>query len=195
MSLLRPRAILPRVQDITPAFLDAHGLRGLLLDLDNTLIPYRSYEDHLEVVRWADELRSGGYALYLLSNATRERARIWTQRLGFQGVGLAGKPFPREYRRGLLAVGLPAHQVAMVGDQLFTDVLGGNLCGMFTVMVQPLSDNALPHTRLTRRLERLVLGRYGLDWSGQRAPNPPGNRSPSTQLPGSQPPGAAKPKP
>ena len=171
--LLRPRVILPSVQAITPAFMEAHGLLGLLLDLDNTLIPYRSYQDHLEVVRWAQELRSGGYALYLLSNATRERARIWTERLGFQGVGLAGKPFGREYRRGLKTVGLPAGQVGMVGDQLFTDVLGGNLSGLFTIMVQPISDNALPHTRLTRHLERLVLRRYGLEWSGRKNPDHP----------------------
>ncbi|GGR01776.1 YqeG family HAD IIIA-type phosphatase [Deinococcus ruber] len=175
-SLLRPRVILPQVQDITPAFLDTHGLKGLLLDLDNTLIPYRSYDDHLETVRWASDLRAGGYALYLLSNATKERARIWTERLGFQGVGLAGKPFRREYRRGLASVGLPAHQVAMVGDQLFTDVLGGNLSGMFTIMVQPISDNALPHTRLTRRLERLVLKRYGFDWSGKKPLETPPTR-------------------
>ena len=52
----------------------------------------------------------------------------------------------------------------MVGDQLFTDVLGGNLVGMHTVLVRPLIDNALPHTRVTRRLERAVLRRYGHDW-------------------------------
>ena len=54
------------------------------------------------------------------------------------------------------------------GDQLFTDILGGNWSGMFTIMVRPISDNALPHTRLTRRLERLVLKRYGHDWPRQR---------------------------
>ncbi|GGJ89345.1 YqeG family HAD IIIA-type phosphatase [Deinococcus aquiradiocola] len=167
--LLRPRVILPHIHDITPDFMEAHGLKGLLLDLDNTLIPYGSYEERTDVTAWARDLQTAGYALYLLSNATRERARIWAQRLGLPGVGLAGKPFAREYRRGLSAVGLPAHQVAMVGDQLFTDVLGGNWSGMFTVMVRPISDNALPHTRLTRRLERLVLKRYGHDWAPRKA--------------------------
>jgi uncharacterized protein len=165
-GLLRPRVILPHIHDITPAFLEGHGLKGLLLDLDNTLIPYGSYDERADVSRWASDLVSGGYALYLLSNATRERARIWAARLNLPGVGLAGKPFAREYRRGLTAVGLPAHQVGMVGDQLFTDVLGGNWSGMFTIMVRPISDNALPHTKITRRLERIVLKRYGHDWAG-----------------------------
>ena len=165
---LRPRSVLSRVEEITPHFLDGRGLRGLLLDLDNTLVPYGSRLHRHEVVHWAAELRQGGYALYLLSNATRERARFWTERLGFQGIGLAGKPFPGSYRRALGAVGLAASEVAMVGDQLFTDVLGGNLAGMYTVMVQPISDNALPHTRLTRRVERLILGRFGHDWPAGR---------------------------
>ncbi|MFC4452297.1 YqeG family HAD IIIA-type phosphatase [Deinococcus sonorensis] len=164
MSLLRPRVILPDVYSITPEFMEQHGLKGLLLDLDNTLIPYGSYEERHEVMTWAADLRRGGYRLYLLSNATRERAAFWLERLGFEGVGMAAKPFPGHYRRGLQVMDLPARQVAMVGDQLFTDVLGGNLNGMFTIMVRPISDNALPHTRVTRRLERIVLKRYGHDW-------------------------------
>lgn len=171
-GLLRPRVILPHIHDITPDFLESHGLRGLLLDLDNTLIPYGSYDERADVSHWARDLQARGYSLYLLSNATRERARIWAERLGLPGVGLAGKPFAREYRRGLSAVDLPAHQVGMVGDQLFTDVLGGNWSGMFTIMVRPISDNALPHTRFTRRLERLVLKRYGHDWPAGRRDRP-----------------------
>ena len=167
-QLLRPRVVLPHVHDITPEFLESHGLKGLMLDLDNTLVPYGSYDDRAEVSQWAAALQAGGYGLYLLSNATPERARVWAARLGLPGVGLAGKPFAQGYRRGLSALGLPARQVGMVGDQLFTDILGGNWSGMFTIMVRPISDNALPHIRLTRQLERLVLKRYGHDWPHQR---------------------------
>ena len=166
-QLLRPRVILPHIYDITPAFMELHDLGGLLLDLDNTLIPYGSYDEQAEVKHWAGALQAAGYPLYLLSNARRERARVWAERLGLPGVGLAGKPFAQGYRRGLSVVNLPAHRVGMVGDQLFTDVLGGNWSGMFTIMVRPISDNALPHTRFARRLERLVLKRYGHDWAGK----------------------------
>ena len=135
-----------------------------MLDLDNTLIPYRSYADAAEMVAWAADLRGAGIRLYLLSNATAKRAAFWLPKLGFEGVGMAGKPNPRAFRRALDTLGLPACQVAMVGDQLFTDVLGGNLSGMHTVLVEPLIDNALPHTRLARMMERRVLRRYGHDW-------------------------------
>ncbi|GAA5533590.1 YqeG family HAD IIIA-type phosphatase [Deinococcus metallilatus] len=164
MSLLRPRDLIDHIRDITPEFLAARGLRGLLLDLDNTLIPYGSYEERADVMGWAADLRRGGIRLYLLSNATGQRARFWVEKLGFEGVGMAGKPNPRAFRRALGALGLPAWQVGMVGDQLFTDVLGGNLSGMHTILVRPLAVNALPHTRVTRRLERAVLKRYGHDW-------------------------------
>ncbi|ADV65687.1 YqeG family HAD IIIA-type phosphatase [Deinococcus maricopensis] len=173
MSLLKPRLLIDDVIDITPELLRTHGLCGLLLDLDNTLIAYGSYEDRRELDAWVSDLHLAGMKLYLLSNALPERVRYWTGRLGFDGVGLASKPFPRAFRKAADAVGLKPEQMAMVGDQLFTDVLGGNLNGMFTIMVRPLADNALPHTKLARRIERLVLKRYGHAWHG-RAPHSAG---------------------
>lgn len=168
MNVLRPADVIDHVTRITPEFLAARGLRGLLLDLDNTLVPYGSYaqdgEGEREVLRWAAELRGAGIRLYLLSNATGRRAAYWLNLLGFAGVGLAGKPNPGAYRRAVAALGLPRGQVGMVGDQVFTDVLGGNLAGLHTVLVRPLADNALPHTRAARRLERAVLKQYGHDW-------------------------------
>ncbi|PNY81540.1 YqeG family HAD IIIA-type phosphatase [Deinococcus koreensis] len=166
MSLLQPRDVIDHVTEITPEFLRARGLHGLLIDLDNTLIPYGSYEERQAagIIRWARDLQRLGTGLYLLSNATGRRAAYWLERLEFNGVGLAGKPNPRAYRRAVGALGLPPGQVGMVGDQLFTDVLGGNLAGLHTILVRPLANNALPHTRLARQLERLVLRRYGHDW-------------------------------
>ncbi|WP_216324606.1 YqeG family HAD IIIA-type phosphatase [Deinococcus aestuarii] len=163
-GLLRPRDVIDHIRDIDPDFLAERGLRGLLLDLDNTLIPYGSYEERADVMRWAADLRRAETRLYLLSNATGKRARFWLDKLGFEGVGMAGKPNPRAFHRALDSLGLPARQVGMVGDQLFTDVLGGNLAGMHTILVHPLTVNALPHTRATRKLERAVLKRYGHDW-------------------------------
>lgn len=164
MNVLRPDDLIDHVAQITPEFLAARGLRGLLLDLDNTLIPYGSYQENAEVVRWAQELRSAGIRLYLLSNATSKRASFWLERLAFAGVGMAGKPNPKAFQRGAQELGLPPEQVGMVGDQVFTDVLGGNLAGLHTILVRPLVDNALPHTRVARLLERQVLRRYGHDW-------------------------------
>jgi uncharacterized protein len=166
-GLLRPRELLENIEVITPQFMAERNLRGLLLDLDNTLIPYGSYEDRAEVLSWAAELRQAGIQLYLLSNATASRARFWLDKLEFVGVGMAAKPFQRSYRQALSQMELAASQVGMVGDQLFTDMLGGNIAGMYTIMVHPLVNNSLPHTKFARRIERLVLKRYGHDWYGK----------------------------
>ncbi len=166
-GLLRPRELLEHIELITPDFMLERGLRGLLLDLDNTLIPYGSYLERAEVLAWAADLRRAQMKLYLLSNATEKRARFWLDKLSFEGVGMAGKPFQRAYKTALSQMALPAHQVGMVGDQLFTDMLGGNIAGMYTIMVHPIINNSLPHTKLARRLERLVLKRYGHDWYGK----------------------------
>lgn len=166
MSVLQPRDVIDHVTAITPDFLATRGLTGLLIDLDNTLVPYGSYSDTeaAGIIRWARDLQQLGTGLYLLSNATGRRAAYWLERLEFNGVGLAGKPNPRAYRRALAALNLTPRQVGMVGDQLFTDVLGGNLAGLHTILVRPLQGNALLHTRAARHLERLVLRRYGHDW-------------------------------
>ena len=164
MSLLRPGDIVPSVEAITPDFLLDRGLSGLLLDLDNTLIPYGSYEDREEIAHWLTQLRVSGIRLALLSNAAPGRAAHWQERLGLSGAGFAGKPNPSVFRRGARSLGLSPAQTGMVGDQLFTDVLGGNLAGLHTILVHPLIDNALPHTRVARQLERQVLARYGHGW-------------------------------
>ncbi|MFC6591533.1 YqeG family HAD IIIA-type phosphatase [Deinococcus lacus] len=166
---LCPDDVLLSLEQITPEFMAARGLRGLLLDLDNTLVPYGSREDRAETTEWLAGIRSAGLKAGLLSNAAGGRAAFWQGRLGLEGTGMAGKPNPRTFERGAARLGLPPYQVGMVGDQVFTDVLGGNLAGMHTILVVPLADNALPHTRLARSLERSVLRRYGLEWAG-RAP-------------------------
>jgi uncharacterized protein len=74
------------------------------------------------------------------------------------GRGTGGKPLPGAFRKAVAELGLEAAHVAMVGDQVFTDVLGGNWAGCKTILVKPLSDNALPHTKLVRNLEARVLG-------------------------------------
>ncbi|PYE51870.1 YqeG family HAD IIIA-type phosphatase [Deinococcus yavapaiensis] len=160
MSLLRPQLIIDHVTEITPSFLASRGLRGIILDLDNTLVAYGSYEHDHAMQAWASALLKAGVRLYLLSNARRSRVRFWSGHFGFAGKGLASKPIPRGFRKAVRHIGLQPTEVAMVGDQLFTDVLGGNLAGMFTILVRPLADNALPHTKLARRFERLVLSRY-----------------------------------
>lgn len=144
--------------EISPQWLRERGLRGLLLDLDNTLVPYKTYgEPSGQLLQWIDGLKKAGIGILLVSNAMPKRTRYWTQKLGVEGHGPAGKPW-LGFRQGMRKLGLKPWEIAVVGDQVFTDILGGNLIGAYTVLVPPLSQKEMGYTRLVRRLERLVLG-------------------------------------
>lgn len=154
---LKPKAQLESVLEISPNWLRQRGLRGVLIDLDNTLVPYRARgEPRPELAHWLKQLDQEGIRVFLVSNAPRRRLRYWASRLALPGIGLAGKPW-FGFRRALRKLGLRGHEVAVVGDQLFTDVLGGNLVGAYTVLVPPLAPQEMGYTRLVRRLERWVL--------------------------------------
>ncbi|TBH15475.1 YqeG family HAD IIIA-type phosphatase [Thermus thermamylovorans] len=146
-----PRAVLPSLLHLTPAWLGARGLKGVILDLDNTLLPYGEEEIPSAYRDWLERLRTE-VPVYLLSNALPERFARVQGALGLPGHAPALKPW-LGFRRALKALGLPPRQVAVVGDQVFTDVLGGNLVGAYTVLVPPLREREFFYTRFIRLLE------------------------------------------
>jgi HAD superfamily phosphatase (TIGR01668 family) len=157
-GLLRPDTVVEQVTDLTPPLLLRLGLRGLLLDLDNTLVAHGSLEHDPKLPLWGADLQRAGVALFLLSNAKPLRVRIWSERLQCEGVALAGKPLPFAFLLSLKRLRLPARQCGIAGDQLFTDILGGNMIGCHTFLVKAISERAPAHTRLARSLERRILG-------------------------------------
>lgn len=156
--MLKPHLRVASVHEVTPAFLSELGVKALLVDVDDTLLAAR--DEHVDdtVYDWFDVLAASGVPAVILSNGSRERVKAIAARAGVPGLHLAGKPFSWAFRRGLeLLDGARAAETAMVGDQLFTDVLGAKRAGLKTILVQPLSAGKLPHTRMVRRLERMVL--------------------------------------
>ena len=159
MWVLRPKAQLSSVTELTPQWLFERGLRAVLLDLDNTLVPYNVYgEAPTELLDWLSDLQGAGIEIRLVSNALAGRVRYWREKLGVEGYGPAGKPW-FGYSNIIRELELRPEEVAVVGDQVFSDVLGGNLAGAYTVLVSPLSNKDMIYTRLVRKLEALVLGR------------------------------------
>lgn len=155
--MLKPRARFQSVTAITPQWLGERGLKAVLLDLDNTLVPYKTYGEAPQgLVEWLQTLKEAGVQVMVVSNGSRGRVRYWCERLEVPGFGPAGKPW-FGFRKALRRLALTPREVAVVGDQLFTDVLGGNLIGAYTVLVPPLSKKEMGYTRLVRKLERWVL--------------------------------------
>jgi len=155
--IVRPDLRVDRVERLDAARLAGLGLRGLLLDLDETLLPAAASRPTRSVRAWAAAVQAAGVRLAIVSNGRPRRVATVARALNVPGAALVGKPWPRAFRRGLEVLGLPASDVAMVGDQLFTDVAGARAAGLRTVLVPPLSSAGLPHTRLLRRVERRVL--------------------------------------
>jgi hypothetical protein len=159
-SLLTPDLIVAHVRDITPDLLRARGLQAVVSDLDNTLVPWRSEQVAHEITEWLLHLRAAGIGVCIASN-TRHLSRL--ERLAAQ-LGIlhvpenATKPRRRGLRTALGLLGSAASQTAMVGDQLFTDVLAGNRLGLTTVLVNPLTAHEFIGTRVvSRTAERFVL--------------------------------------
>ncbi len=157
--MLRPDDTAPSVHDVDYEGLWDNGFRGVIFDLDNTLCPW--HEDGLEpeVVDLLAKLQRRGFRVLVLSNGRLRRRRHLLgqfRELQVPVMWPAGKPCIRGFRRALATMELAALQVVMVGDQVFTDVLGANRVGMAVVLVSPVGPREQFLTRILRRLERCV---------------------------------------
>ena len=157
MRILTPDHYVTSVHAVDLDQLHREGIRALLLDLDNTLLPRDTNVVPLELKQWAADLRRRGFSVCLVSNNWHERVRHVADELGFDLVDKAVKPLPFAFRAALRRLGVSAAQAAVIGDQIFTDVLGGNALGMRTILVSPLSETDLPHTLFLRVVEAKVL--------------------------------------
>ncbi len=160
---LRPDLRVDRVEQVTARRLEGLDVGGLLLDVDETLLPAAARTPDPAIVAWARGLEDAGIRLAIVSNGRPGRVASVAAALGVPGRALTGKPWPGAFRRGARTLGLPPERCAMVGDQLFTDVLGARAAGLRTVLVAPLSHGGLVHTRLLRHLEARLLrgGEHG----------------------------------
>jgi hypothetical protein len=126
------------ILSLTPSMLEQYHLKGLVLDVDETLVPFRAAQVSEELKPWVEEVRQIA-SLWLVSNNISEaRIRRIGKSLDLPYIAGAGKPSRRKVRWAVEAMGLSFSQVGMVGDRLFTDVLVGNRLGMFTILVEPM---------------------------------------------------------
>lgn len=155
---LRPSSQVSTVYDIDLPALRARGIRGLILDLDNTIVPWGAREVSPKLPVWIAAARDADLQLCIVSNNMGRRVTAIAKRLGLPVVAGALKPRRRALRRALVVMGTTPEATALVGDQLFTDILGGNRLGLHTILVRPQGRKEFGFTRLVRLIERLLLG-------------------------------------
>jgi len=155
---LQPNLFLDSVQDITPELLQQYGLRSLLLDVDSTLKRYRATEIPPETVQWIETLQSTGIRFCVLSNGRERRIRPIADGLNVPFIAQAMKPLPSGCLRAIKMMGFDPMTTAMVGDQVFADILAGKFAKIFTILVTPLHpEEEHWYTRIKRPVEKWVL--------------------------------------
>lgn len=166
---LRPSKYVSSIYGIDAQALWDQGFRAILTDLDNTLTHWNAPDASPRLVKWLADLKARGFSVCILSNNVRQRVEPFAAQMGVPFVSDAGKPRRRAFREALATMDAAVEQTLMIGDQLFTDILGGNRMGMYTVLVRPLHDHEYAGTRLVRIVERWLLrGQAPLDEEGRR---------------------------
>lgn len=156
LQLLTPDQCVETISDIDLEALVQKGIEAIICDLDNTLVPWGSDDISPCTVDWLQQVRDR-FKVAVVSNALSDRVKRLSKRLGVPAIGGATKPRRQGYRRVLKALRASPEHTAVVGDQLFTDVLGGNRMGMCTILVAPLSQRDFPLTKILRAVESKTL--------------------------------------
>lgn len=155
-----PAVQLDRIQDISAELLDRNGIKGLILDIDNTLVPEHMKEADENAVRWIEQMKAAGFKLCIVSNATKKRVIKFNERLKLYAIHRALKPGTSAFLKAARLLDFKNKNIAVVGDQIFTDIYGGNRAGMFTILVKPINKREGLFVRLKRYPEKLVLSSY-----------------------------------
>ncbi len=139
-----PKRIYPSVFSLKPEELRAEGVQVIFADLDNTLARYAQKTAAPELIAWKESLDAAGIRLFLISNSRKPaRAAAFCQSLGIDFIGHAGKPKRAGFERALERVQTPRENTVMIGDQIFTDVLGANRAGIRSWLIQPVANDTV----------------------------------------------------
>ena len=161
MPLLTPQYDFHRIEEIPTDFFIRHGIRALLLDVDNTLTGDNSQEIKPEVMDWLERQRAAGLRLFVISNNHELRVAPFANRLGLGYIADAAKPKKKVALAKMKEFGVSPRQTALIGDQLFTDILGGNLKpGVTSVLVTPWEKETHGFLAVKRKWEAPILRRY-----------------------------------
>ena len=131
----------PKLTDIRPEFLRKEGIRLLMLDFDNTIVPYTTSVPTEEMSRWLKEMAASDIPVCIVSNSKKERVQVFCRAYGLECITHAKKPFAKGIRQCLEKYGIPAGQAALVGDQIYTDTLGANCAGVRSILVEAIDNH------------------------------------------------------
>lgn len=159
LKILTPNLYVKSIYDIDLAKLSDRGIRAIITDLDNTLVAWDVPLPGTKLEQWFEQVKQHGFSVFIVSNNSPERVDKFAQALNVPAISKAVKPRRGAFRTALETLHVAPQEAAVVGDQIFTDVLGGNRLGLFTILVMPLSNKEFFATKFARTLEIMILRR------------------------------------
>lgn len=148
------------IRHIDLEMLKNKGIQGFILDIDNTLVPMHLKDADENAIGWITELKNKGFKVCILSNAAEKRVLRFNKGIDVTAIHRAFKPAGRAFLKAAKEMGLEPENIAVVGDQIFTDIHGGNKANMFTILVRPIDKKEIIYVRLKRGPEKLILSSF-----------------------------------
>ena len=161
--LLKPTVKLDKITDISVELLNKLNIKALILDVDNTLSTHHGMVLCDGLSDWLNNMRENGIKLVILSNSTKKRVKPFAEKIDLDFLSTGLKPLFTGYLRAVKRLGVKKRQVAIVGDQIFTDVLGGNSVFIKTILLTPIKPETSLRFRFKRKLEKIVYKLYKIE--------------------------------
>jgi HAD superfamily phosphatase (TIGR01668 family) len=154
---LIPSLYVQSIYHIDLEAMKAQGVKGIITDLDNTLVSWDSPYATPKLVAWLEDVRNRGFKVCIVSNNKKTRVEEFARPLNLPAIYQARKPIRRAFRRAMNIMKTRPHETVVIGDQIFTDVLGGNRMGLYSILVLPVATKEWAGTKILRGIERFVL--------------------------------------
>ena len=142
---------------ITPEKLKENGIKGIITDLDNTLVEWDRPEATPEIIDWLARMKEADILVTIVSNNNDERVKLFSEPLDIPFISRARKPLRSPFIKALDVMGIKKEEAVVIGDQLLTDIFGGNRKGLHTILVVPVATSDALITKFNRKIERIIM--------------------------------------
>ena len=158
--IIYPKVYFESVTKISYEYLNQNNIKALILDVDNTLIDYNKNLSS-EIIKWVQELKNRNIEMYILSNSNKkEKVKTVARKLDLEYIYFGMKPLKKGFKKIQKILNISEEHIAVVGDQIFTDVLGANRMKMHSILVDPIMEKDIWITVLKRPIENFIKKRY-----------------------------------
>lgn len=152
-----PDEFVKDIFQITPEKLKGNGIKGIITDLDNTLVEWDRPSATPEIIEWLASMRDAGILVTIVSNNNENRVKFFCDPHSIPFIHAARKPRRKPFKKALALMGIQKEEAVVIGDQLLTDILGGNRKGLHTILVVPVASSDALITRFNRMTERRIM--------------------------------------